>query len=157
MQEEKKSIQKKWFVTGLIIILIIAGGAIVILNTQNFITQSSVPSTDPETGLKMWIEAVNGRNIDRLYDLAPDEIKDQRTRDQFKNDNKNNILFKPGNYLDNYTLLDKKQNATSAQIVAEISLHQPENQETPGQEIPIFYKFALFYEHGEWKIWTIKF
>jgi hypothetical protein len=157
MEKKGKSTQMKWVVAGLIIILIIVGSAIVILNNKNLIVKTSGPSTDPETGIQNWIEAVNGRNIDRLYDLAPDEIKGQRTLDQFREDNTNNILFKQGNYLYNYTLMDKKQNGTSAQIIAEISLHQPENQGTPGQEIPIFYKFSLFYEHGEWKIWTLKF
>jgi hypothetical protein len=156
MQKEKGSIQKKWFVAGLIIILVFLGSAIVILNTKNIIAKSSVPSTDPETGIQKWIEAVNGRNVDRLYDLAPDEIKEQITLAQFKEDNINNTLFRPGYYFSNYTLMDKKQNGTSAQILAGITLHQPKEQDSSGNEIPVLYKFALFYEHGEWKIWTLQ-
>jgi hypothetical protein len=152
--EENKVKQIKWLVAGLLIILFIAGSTLVLLNKKsgNF----SIPLSDPETGIQHWIDAVNGRNIDRVYDLAPDEIKQQITLDQFKKDNINNTLLSPGFYYVNYTLIDKKQNGTYAQIVTQVFLHQSNNQTAFGQQdIPIGYRFVLFYQHGEWKIWTL--
>ena len=140
-----------------ILTLAVACVAIIVFNNNNnHGAKYMVSFNDPETGVKEWIDAVNEKNIVRVYDLAPDEVKGKRTLDQFKGENTNNILFGEGNYLHNYSLLNKTQNGTYAQIIAQIFLHQQDNQGMD-HEIPIFYKFALFYEHGEWKIWTINF
>ena len=77
--EEKKVNEIIWLMAGLLIIIFVAGGMNALLTSRNSSGKSSVPQTEPETGLQNWIEAVNGGNIDRLYDLAPDEIKQQRT------------------------------------------------------------------------------
>ena len=100
------------------------------------------------------MEAVNAGNVDRLYDLAPDEIKEQRTLVQFEGDNRNNTFLQPGYDFTGYRVIDKKQNGTYAQIIAEVHYQQPENQGTPGTKAPRLYTFDLFYEHGEWKVWT---
>ncbi len=153
--DEQRIREIKWLVAGLILILLIAGSVSVILNTRNSPEKSSVPLTDPETGLQNWIEAVNGRNIDRVYNLFPDEIQQQRTLNQFKEDNINNTLLRQGSYFINYTVMDKKQNGTYAQLIAQVYLHQSVNQTTLGPDVPIYYKFGLYYQHGEWKIWTL--
>ena len=153
--EEKKLNQSRWFVAGLLIILFIAGGFVVLLNNNNVTRGSSVPSTDPEKGIQMWIDAVNEKNIDRLYNLTPDEIKQQRTLTQFKEDNINNTLLKPGYKFLNWNVMDKKQNRTYAQILASLTLLKPADQGSPDQEIPVIYKFALYYQHDEWKSWTL--
>lgn len=155
MQEKKKT-SIGWFAAGFIILLLLSGSVIGLLNSKTFSGGSSGPSSDPETGLQQWIAAVNGRDVNRLYDLAPDDLKEQIPLDQFKQENLNNTLFRTGYYLSNYTLLNKQQNGTSAQIDAEVSLHQPGGLESPARDIPVLYKFALFYEHGEWKIWTLQ-
>ena len=52
--------------------------------------------------------------------------------------------------------MDKKQNGTYAQIIAQVILHIPSNQQnTQSTDIPLVDKFALLYQHGEWKIWMI--
>jgi|GEM_PF-1766799 hypothetical protein len=155
MVEEKRLKKIKWLIAGLVLIALIIGSIYVLSNKIPF-GKSSSPLTDPERGIQNWIEAVNQRNINRVYDLAPDEIKQQRTLAQFKEDNLNNTFLQPDHYFINYTVIDKKQNATYAQIIAQIFLHQPADQGTLGSEVPIQYKFALYYEHGEWKLWTLK-
>jgi hypothetical protein len=154
MMEEKKLKHIRWFVAGLLLIALIAGSVYVVdsKNTGKF----SVPSTDPETGIQEWIDAMNQRNIDRVYDLAPDEIKDQVTPEQFKMANINNTLLKPGNSFTSYTVIEKKQNGTSAQITAQVILHIASNQQnTHGTDVPVVDTFALLYQHGEWKVWMM--
>jgi hypothetical protein len=152
----KREKQLRWLAAGFLIALFIAGSIFVLLNSQNNNGKSSIPSTDPETGIQMWIEAVNGRNIDRLYDLAPDEIQQQVTLAQFKEENINNIFLQSGNKFLNYSLIDKKQNGTYAQIMAQVWFQRSVNQSTLStKEDPLQYKFALYYQHGEWKIWTL--
>jgi len=152
--KEKKDRQIKMFAAGLLVILIIGGSALILINKPGTIT---VPSTDPETGLQNWIEAVNARNIDRVYDLAPDEIKQQVSLDQFRKDNMNNTLLQPGEKFLNFSIYDRKQNGTYAQITAQVFLQQTPGKNSLGPEVPMQYKFALFFQHGEWKIWTVKF
>ena len=154
--EEKMSKQLRWLVGGLLIVLFIIGSFNVFLSKNPPAEKSQVPSVDPEQGLQNWIEAVNGRNIDRIYDLSPDDIKQQRTLVQFREDNINNTILRPGYYFLNYSVINKKQNGTYAQIIAQVFLHQPENSGSLGPEVPLQYKFALYYQHGEWKIWTLK-
>ena len=151
--EEKKLKNIKWFVAGLFLIAIIVG-CVYTLDSKS-VAKSSVQTTDPETGLKMWIKAVNLKNTDSLYDLVPDEIKQQMTSAQFKEYNVNNTILKPGSSLPGYNIIDKKQNGTYAQIVAKVLLLQPGMGGNSSPEIvPLSYQFDLYYEHGEWKIWT---
>jgi hypothetical protein len=152
--EEEKAKQIKWLIAGLLIILFICGSTLILLNNKP--AKSSIPSTDPETGILMWLDAVNGRNIDRVYDLAPDEIKQQVTLARFKDDNLNNTFLQPGNNFLNFSVIDKKQNGTYAQIIAQVWFRQSANQSVQMTDIPINYKFALYYQHGEWKIWTLQ-
>lgn len=152
--KEKMLKDKKWVVAGLLLIALIAG-SVYILDSKNT-GKFSVPSTDPETGIQEWIDAMNQRNIDRVYDLAPDEIKNQVTPEQFKMANINNTLLTPGNSFSSYTVMDKKQNGTSARIIAQVILHIPSNQQnTQSTDIPLVDTFALLYQHGEWKVWMI--
>jgi hypothetical protein len=150
--ERKQEKQFRWIGAGVLIILFIAGCFVVLSQNRN--GKSTLPSMDPETGIQMWIETVNGRNIDRLYDLAPDEIHHQVTLSQFKDENRNNVFLQPGNKFLNYSVIDKKQNETFAQIIAQVWFQQTVNQSN--KEDPLQYRFALYYQHGEWKIWTLK-
>jgi hypothetical protein len=124
------------------------------LNGKNLPETPSVKIADPETGVHMWMNAVNAGNVVRLYDLAPDEIKKQRTLVQFEGDNVNSTFLLTGYDFTSYRVIDKKQNGTYAQIIADVDYQQPENQGTPDTKSPLIYTFDLFYEHGEWKVWT---
>jgi hypothetical protein len=149
---EKRVKKIKWLVAGLLILAFIVGGIYVL--SSKIPPRQLIPLTNPETGIQNWIDAVNQRNIDRVYDLAPDEIKNQVTLVQFKEENVNNTILEPGFRFTNFTVINKQQNATYAQILAQVLLLKPANQGTLGTEIPIQYRFALYHEHGEWKIWT---
>jgi hypothetical protein len=144
-----------WIAAGLLLIALIVG-CISVLGSKTTSDSLRVPLTQPETGLQMWVDAMNQRNMDRLYDLSPDEIKNEVTLAKFKEDNLNNTLLQSGYDFINYSVIDRKENGTYAQITAQIWLHQPANQSSLGPEIPLLYKFALYYQHGEWKIWTLK-
>lgn len=150
--EEKKLRNIKWFVAGLLIVAIIIGG-IYVLGSRNM-AKTAVFSNDPETGIKMWIDAANQKDINRLYDLAPDEIKQQMTLARFEEANLNSSILQPGSSIASYDVIDKKQNGTFAQINARVFLLPPGAQGNLSQEIPVSDHFDLFYEHGEWKIWT---
>jgi hypothetical protein len=152
--EEKTLKNIKWLVAGLILVICLIG-SVYVLEHKNM-EKSSVPSADPETGIKMWIDAVNQRNIDRVYDLSPDQIKQQLTLPQMKENNLNNTLLQPGFRFTDYKVVDKQQNGTNAKIAATLILQFPPSQEsTEGKLVPVRYNFALFYQHGEWKIWTV--
>ena len=118
--------------------------------------KSSVTLPDPETGLQEWMIAINAKNINRLYTLAPNQIREQVTLDQFTKDNTENYLLKPGYVFTDYTILNKTVNNTTATITAQLNLLVPSSQNlTQTQIFPISYKFFLVFEDGEWKIWNI--
>ena len=121
--EEKKLRNIKWFVAGLLIVAIIIGG-IYVLGSRNM-AKTAVFSNDPETGIKMWIDAANQKDINRLYDLAPDEIKQQMTLARFEESNLNSSILQPGSSIASYDVIDKKQNGTFAQINARVFLLPP--------------------------------
>jgi hypothetical protein len=144
-----------WIVVALFIFAL-AIGCTNIIHTNNQSQSRDFPQGAPETGIQNWINAINQKDIVRLYDLSPDEIKRELTLDQFREENSNNTLLQPGYGFVNYTVVDKKQNGTYAQIFAQVWKQYPPNpQNKLGPEVPVYYTFALFYEHNEWKIWDI--
>ena len=142
----------RWIAAGIVVMFLLVGVASVFQNTGNSPGKNSSPSADPETGVRMWIDAVNQRNIERIYNLTPDEIKQQITITRFTENNVNNTLFQSGYDPAGYRILDKQQNRTFARIVAEVPYRG--NHPGPGIKAPLVYVFDLFYEHGEWKVWT---
>ena len=140
---------------GLVILVCIAG-----CTTPAFEKNTTQPilvsPSNPESGIQNWIDAFNARNIDLVYNMSPDEIKKQISLSDFRKANVNNSLLNPGNTFLNFTAYDKTQNGTYAQIKAQILLKIPPNpNNTNGTLVPVQYTFALFFEHGEWKVWTI--
>ena len=117
--------------------------------------KTTVSSPVPETGIEEWMDAVNHKDVNRLYTLAPDEIKQQVSYDQFVKDNKDNILFKPGWEFTNYTVLNKTVNQSDARITAMLVLQKPVSENsTLVESIPVYYTFILKYEESQWKAWT---
>lgn len=120
------------------------------------ITTNSLP--DPEAGLQNWINAINAKDIDRLYALSPKEIRDQVTLEQFTLDNKNNSILNKGVICTQYTLLNKTINQTTATISARLLFQVPDSKNTTQYtSVPVYYKFILIFEQGEWKVWTVPF
>jgi hypothetical protein len=153
IMEEKNLKRIKWIVIGLFLFAFIAG-SVYVLSSNNSLGKSSAQIPDPETGIQMWMKAMNLKYVDRVYDLAPDEIKEQRTLDQYKEDNLNSTFLLPDTSFTSYTVIDKKQNGTYAEIDAQVIMQLPGKQGNPSPEVPLYYKFDLFYEHGEWKVWV---
>ena len=142
-----------WILLG-VVLIVLAIGIVCIVNNPNLSGKSPEKLPDPETGIHLWMNAMNTGNGDRLYDLAPDEIKEQMTLVQFQKDNLNNAFTHPGYVLNTYHVIDKIQNGTYAQIVAEVYYQQTGTGGKTEMGAPIWYTFDLFYEHGEWKLWA---
>ena len=142
---------KKIWNTGLIVagflLFVFATGCTTFQQTTAHPQSVTVSQDRPETGIKNWLDAVNQKNVTRLYDLSPDEIKRQISFDQFREENLNNTLLKPGHGFVNFTVINKEQNGTYSQIFAQVFERFPPDPEnnTPGSDISIFYTFALFY------------
>ncbi len=118
---------------------------------------ATVALPDPETGLQMWIDAINAKDINRLYTLSPNQIREQVTLEQFTKDNSDNYLLKPGYIFTKYIIINETVNQTTAIIVADLPLQVPSQNSTQLKVIPINYKFFLIFEDGEWKIWNVPF
>jgi len=136
--------------------LIFFGGCLASTHPTDAKKPVLVAPSNPQNGIQNWIDAVNARNVDLVYNLSPDEIKDQVSLDEFRQINLSNPLLKPGNEFLNFTIYDEVQNGTYSEIKAQVWLKKPTDpNSTTGSEVPLQYKFALFFEHGEWKVWTI--
>ncbi len=100
--------------------------------------------------------AINAKNINRLYTLSPDQIREQVTLEQFTKDNTENYLLQPGYVFIGYTILNKTVNQTTATITAQLNLQVSASQNLNQTKVfPVIYKFFLVFEEGEWKIWNI--
>ena len=123
-------------------------------NHENLSVKGTIPP-DPETGIQNWIDAVNNKNVSRLYELAPAEIKKQVIEPQFKKDNQDNLILKPGlTFETGYTVITKSVNGYNATIKAQLFLKNSKAVNGSPSEIHVQYLFYLFYEDGEWKIWN---
>jgi hypothetical protein len=119
------------------------------------INKPGVTSSDPETGIQEWMDAVNHKDITRLYALAPDEIRQQVSYEQFVQANENNVLFSPAWEFTNYTVLNKTINQSTSSIMAMLVLQKPVSENSTRYEsIPVYYTFILVYEDDQWKVWT---
>ena len=111
---------------------------------------------DPETGIASWINAVNHKDVQQLYLLAPDDIKKQVSYEQFATANENNMLItNPNLKFAGYEILNKTVNQSTAKISAVLNLQKPDSDNTTQMDsIPVIYTFVLKYEDNQWKIWT---
>ena len=108
---------------------------------------------DPEAGINMWIESVNDRNIQKLYRIAPAEVRDQIYEDEFIREQETNPLLAPGNRIIHYTILDREDSGITATFIVRLILETPTSTES-SSKIPLYIRFNEVYENGEWKVWT---
>ncbi len=142
---------------GILVFVSIAGCATSLHPQLNSTIEKSTDALpDPETGLQEWMTAINAKNINRLYTLSPDQIREQVTLEQFTKDNTENYLLQPGYVFIGYTILNKTVNQTTATITAQLNLQVSASQNLNQTKVfPVIYKFFLVFEEGEWKIWNI--
>jgi hypothetical protein len=150
---------RKWlsaFVILLIILILVSATGCTTIQQNVLSGKTTARSIDPETGIQSWMTAINQKDVSRLYNLAPDEIKQRVSYEQFVNGNKNNTLLKPGLTFTQYIVLNETFNDTAANIKAVLALQIPNSQNsTQAETIGVNYDFILLFEHGEWKVWTI--
>ncbi len=147
------------FLSMCILALVSISGCTTSMHSQlnSSVENATVALPDPETGLQMWIDAINAKDINRLYTLSPNQIREQVTLEQFTKDNSDNYLLKPGYIFTKYIIINETVNQTTAIIVADLPLQVPSQNSTQLKVIPINYKFFLIFEDGEWKIWNVPF
>lgn len=127
-------------------------------NSTNTSFQNNVARPDPETGLDDWIFAINDKNVPRLYDLAPRQIKDQISLENFTQENKENPLLQPGVTVKKVIILNETEGGDNAMIVAGLNVTSPSASDPTGySSMEVFWRFVLFFEENEWKVWTIPF
>lgn len=115
-----------------------------------------VSHPDPETGIQEWIGAVNNRDMVKLYDLEPDEVKQEISFNQFVSANKDNEFIRPNSSLTGYQILNETSNATVADLIVTVDWNgSVSSNSTQIQTIPIYYHFEEFFEDGEWRVWIV--
>jgi len=114
----------------------------------------TAPRPDPETGITAWISAVNNHDINRIYDLAPVELKDRISRQDFTLAQQNNSFLSPGNTITRYMVMARSGSGENAEITAELFMKSAVAGTGDGQVIPVYIKFVEVFESGEWKVWT---
>jgi hypothetical protein len=115
---------------------------------SSFFRKSSAQS-EPETGIAAWISAMNSKDVPRLYALSPSVIRSNISEQDFIRANAGNLLLKPGIVFSEPEILNKTSDGQRATVKAMIPMDRPGEG-----RIPLFYTFQLFFENGEWKVWT---
>ena len=145
----------------LIIMSVVVGMCAMILmcgctSANTSLQSENLTPPDPETGITAWMDAINAHDVSALYNLAPEEIRDQISLDQFAKANVNNTLLSQDKAIVDYKILNATSNATMADIYTMIVLKQNVSaNSTQTETIPIYLNFEEWYENGEWKVWTI--
>ena len=144
----KKYLKYGCIVVGILVLVLACGCTAV-----NSSVSGDNSHQDPETGLIAWIDAVNAHDVNGLYNLAPDWMKDNISLEQFTSANANNTLMTPDKSITGYKILNETSNTTIANIKVAVFLHQnvPGNS-TQTQTIPLYLNFEEWFEHGEWKV-----
>ena len=111
---------------------------------------------DPETAVAEWIDAVNVRNLNRLYLLSPAQFRKTISWNQFKTANENNSRLQPGYSYTGFSVLDKNVSGESAtmRVLIQVQQSSPENS-TIMQSFSTMEHFGFTFEDGEWKIWEL--
>ena len=116
----------------------------------------NVPQSDPETGVVNWIQAINAHDPSALYYLAPSQLRNQISIEQFKIENANNTLLERDKSISQYQILNQTENSTMANLKVLILLQQNvTSNSTTTETIPLYLNFEEWYENGAWRVWTI--
>jgi hypothetical protein len=147
------TVKKQYF--GILLAICLAGCVLVascLGGSSLFSKTRTLP--EPETGITSWISAVNDRNFDRIYDLAPRSIKQQISLQEFLAAQRDNPLLAQGTVIQGFSVLNKTASGNDAAITAQITIHMPASVNRSGQDISVFLKFVEIFEDGEWHVWT---
>ena len=109
---------------------------------------------DPESGISNWMEAMNSRDVARLYDLSPDTIQRQISLEEFKKANTDNPFFLRNVTFVKYDVINKTAENDHAKIVAQLVMAQPQPGSANVTYTGIFYVFDENYQKNEWKVWA---
>ena len=127
---------------------------LVCIATATFIAGCTTARPDPENAVATWVTAVNAHDYNRLYDLAPQAIRQQVSRPAFIAAQHDNHLMAEGNIIKSYTVLNKTISGNDAAITAQLILHVPASGNVSEGDIPLYIKFVEIFENGKWDVWT---
>jgi hypothetical protein len=151
--ERKISTAMCCFAIGLLVLILACG---CLATKPSGLSENPSLQPDPDTGLIAWMEAINTHDVTGLYNLAPEEIRDQVSLDQFEKANMNNSLMTQDKAVTGYKILNETGNATMTNIRVELLLRQNVSADSLQTEtIPLYLNFEEWYEKGEWKVWTL--
>jgi hypothetical protein len=119
-----------------------------------FVVGCTTARPDPEISVTAWVTAVNNHDYDRIYDLAPQVLRQQISRPAFIAAQKENPLLAQGNFIKGYTVTNKTISGTDAEITAKLVLHQRAIGNESAGDILLYIKFVEIFENGKWDIWT---
>ncbi|MFZ2074581.1 MAG: hypothetical protein WB986_04390 [Methanoregula sp.] len=148
-----KNIQDILFLFVCILALVSISGCMASLPGSS-VNKTIVAYSDPETGIHNWVDAVNSKDIVKLYDLEPYGFKQEVSLKQFVTVNQDNEFISPNATLTGYEILNKTSNATVANLRVVVYWYGPVSPNSTQMEtIPMFYNFEELFENGEWKVW----
>jgi len=123
-------------------------------SSDSALNKTSVSLPDPKTGVYNWADAINNKDLPRLYDLEPDFIRQNVSFDQFAGVNVGNSFISPNSTLTSVEILNETSNATTANLIVVVYWQGPiSTNSTKMQTLPIYFKVEEFYEDNEWKVW----
>ena len=114
---------------------------------MNVNTKSSNSIPDPEEGLKNFVDAVNQKDANKLYNLYSEKLRANQSMDYLYN----TLHEGPGPIIINYTVLDKSFKGNKTRLYIRFYEEIPDN----GGEIkptPYTLTMAFILEDNQWKI-----
>jgi len=137
-----------------IIIVVLSAGC---TQSSLFAKPAVLQSSDPESGIVQWMDAMNRQDVLRLYRLAPSSVRNGVSLEEFTLINHDNVYFSRNVSFVSYEIINKTISDNTADIRAMLVTNQFPAGEEPVENIPIWFHFTLSRENGEWKVWTVPF
>ena len=97
---------------------------------------------------------MNNHDLNRIYDLAPQDIRQKINLQDFIAAQNNNTLLTPGNSIKKYQVVTRTFDGNSAALTVMVVMNSPGSGNVSPMNIPLYIKFIEIFEDNEWKVWT---
>ena len=109
---------------------------------------------DPQNTITQWISAVNNHDYPKIYYLAPLQIQQQESLQDFLLEQNNNSFLNSGGEITDYKVLSKDVQGDTATYIVELIMRPSIGQNGSGESVPVYIKFEEIFQNGEWRVWT---